>query len=258
MEKRAFTLAEVLITLGIIGVVAAMTIPTLIADYQEKQTVSRLTKAYATLNNAYQMAKVENGEFRTWGFSGNSLVEEDDEGNRHYTEDTVSNTELFWKIMTKNMKVLKWSINEKLTNGPKYSYLNVKNTHTTTTSLANITLADGITLHGGFITDFKCNEKELCLDFDIDINSVDNPPNTYGKDIFNFYLLPEGIIPAGNKDTERFSGAYRLRTFEKYCDRDGEVVYNGYGCAAWVIYNKNMDYLHCDDLSWDGKHKCSD
>ena len=37
MKKRAFTLAEVLITLGIIGVVAAMTIPTLISNYQKKQ-----------------------------------------------------------------------------------------------------------------------------------------------------------------------------------------------------------------------------
>ena len=40
--KLAFTLAEVLITLGIIGIVAAMTIPTLLAKYQEKQTVTKL------------------------------------------------------------------------------------------------------------------------------------------------------------------------------------------------------------------------
>lgn len=38
----AFTLAEVLITLGIIGIVAAMTIPTLINNYQKKITVTRL------------------------------------------------------------------------------------------------------------------------------------------------------------------------------------------------------------------------
>ncbi len=27
-------------------------------------------------------------------------------------------------------------------------------------------------------------------------------------------------------------------------------------CAAWVIYNENLDYLHCNDLAWDGKTKC--
>ena len=38
--KKGFTLAEVLITLGVIGIVAAMTIPTLVNNYQEKVTVS--------------------------------------------------------------------------------------------------------------------------------------------------------------------------------------------------------------------------
>ncbi len=68
-KKAAFTLAEVLITLGIIGVVAAMTIPTLIANYQEKQTISRLQKAYATLKNAFEMAKVEHGDYNTWSWT---------------------------------------------------------------------------------------------------------------------------------------------------------------------------------------------
>ena len=31
---------------------------------------------------------------------------------------------------------------------------------------------------------------------------------------------------------------------------------NMYSCTAWVLYNENMDYLHCDDLSWTGKTKC--
>ena len=55
-KKIAFTLAEVLITLGIIGVVAAMTIPTLIADYQEKVTVTKFKWVYSTLANAFTMA----------------------------------------------------------------------------------------------------------------------------------------------------------------------------------------------------------
>lgn len=42
--KKAFTLAEVLITLGIVGVVAAITIPTLIAGYQKKEAVNALKK----------------------------------------------------------------------------------------------------------------------------------------------------------------------------------------------------------------------
>ncbi|MDR1327058.1 MAG: type II secretion system GspH family protein [Heliobacteriaceae bacterium] len=50
MKKKAFTLAEVLITLGIIGVVAALVMPGLIADYRNKETVVRLKKNYTVLN----------------------------------------------------------------------------------------------------------------------------------------------------------------------------------------------------------------
>ena len=45
LRKSAFTLAEVLITLGIIGVVAALTIPSIVADYRNKQTATQLKYA---------------------------------------------------------------------------------------------------------------------------------------------------------------------------------------------------------------------
>ncbi len=55
VSKAAFTLAEVLITLGIIGVVAALTMPMLIGNYQKKAAVSALKKMYSTLMQASQM-----------------------------------------------------------------------------------------------------------------------------------------------------------------------------------------------------------
>ncbi len=55
--KQAFTLAEVLITLGIIGVVAAMTIPTLMANIKARQYTSRFKKAVSTLSNAGRMSQ---------------------------------------------------------------------------------------------------------------------------------------------------------------------------------------------------------
>ena len=51
MKKRAFTLAEVLITLGIIGVVAALTLPSLISNYQKKVTAAKLKQTYSILSN---------------------------------------------------------------------------------------------------------------------------------------------------------------------------------------------------------------
>ena len=69
MKKFAFTLAEVLITLGIIGVVAAMTMPTLVANYQKTVTVNRLKKAYSVMSNAFVTSQDENGDMNTWGMN---------------------------------------------------------------------------------------------------------------------------------------------------------------------------------------------
>ena len=57
----AFTLAEVLITLGVIGVVAALTIPGLIADYQKKQTVEQLKVAKSTLEQGFRLMLATEG-----------------------------------------------------------------------------------------------------------------------------------------------------------------------------------------------------
>lgn len=61
-----FTLAEVLITLGIIGVVAAMTIPTLINNQQKQATATKLEKAYSVLSQAFLNAQVEMGTSSGW------------------------------------------------------------------------------------------------------------------------------------------------------------------------------------------------
>lgn len=60
-KMRAFTLAEVLITLGIIGVVAALTIPILISNYQETSYNTMALKTYSNLTNAYKQILANNG-----------------------------------------------------------------------------------------------------------------------------------------------------------------------------------------------------
>ncbi len=59
MKKYAFTLAEVLVTLGIIGVISAMTIPTLVNNYQEQVYVTQLRKVYSDISQAVEKILVE-------------------------------------------------------------------------------------------------------------------------------------------------------------------------------------------------------
>lgn len=58
--QRGFTLAEVLITLGIIGVVAALTLPTLIQKNKEVELTSRAKKSYSTISQAVKMVEAKN------------------------------------------------------------------------------------------------------------------------------------------------------------------------------------------------------
>ena len=60
-QDKGFTLAEVLITLGIIGVVAAMTIPTLVQSFKKKEVETKLVRFNSIINQAIQLADVEQG-----------------------------------------------------------------------------------------------------------------------------------------------------------------------------------------------------
>ncbi len=55
MKNKGFTMAEVLITLGIIGVVAAMTLPTLINNNRNKALETGLKRSYSVLSQALDM-----------------------------------------------------------------------------------------------------------------------------------------------------------------------------------------------------------
>src|SRR5574344_3173216 len=60
-RSLAFTLAEVLIVLGIIGIVAALTIPTLMMNAQKHEYVTGLKKFYSTWNNGFAQLLADEG-----------------------------------------------------------------------------------------------------------------------------------------------------------------------------------------------------
>ena len=71
--SKAFTLAEVLITLGIIGVVAALTIPTLIQNHKKHVIEVKLKTFYTIMNQALQKSELDYGDKSTWNDAGGSL-----------------------------------------------------------------------------------------------------------------------------------------------------------------------------------------
>ena len=100
----AFTLAEVLITLAIIGVVAAMTIPTVIGSYKKKIVETRLLKIYSAMNQAIKLSEVDNGSHLLWDELGREC--DYDEETRSCKENTVEALNWYNKYLSKYLRVL--------------------------------------------------------------------------------------------------------------------------------------------------------
>ena len=168
-KRIAFTLAEVLITLGIIGVVAALTLPSIITQYQKKVTVQSLKVAYSLLYQAVQESVSENGEIPEWNYSLNSATFDD-------------------TYLLPYLKVIKkCNGGECITtdgfhgyyelNGHKYTQID----KSYILSNGMILMKDSYGLNMGFIT------------YMVDING-NKKPNKMGRDIFTFYLFNHSSI----------------------------------------------------------------
>ena len=97
--KKGFTLAEVLITLVVIGVVAAVTMPTLLQRYKNQEVESKLRKIYTVMNQAIRMSEVDNGPKEYW----DNACTANEEGSRN--DDCKQNFEKYFLKYLKYSKV---------------------------------------------------------------------------------------------------------------------------------------------------------
>ena len=115
-RKSAFTLAEVLITLGIIGIVAAMTMPALIQKNNNKVVETRLKKFYSAINQAVLMAEKDYGDKKVW-YEDLAGADVDEEGN--IIEGSSEAEVWFRKYLAPYMKITKM---ETLSDGSFIAY----------------------------------------------------------------------------------------------------------------------------------------
>lgn len=220
MRTKAFTLAEVLITLGIIGIVAAMTLPTVINKYQKEATVTQLKKTYTILNQAFRQAEVENESSQYWNESSN-------QANVLF--------EKYWKPYLKSPKICtsengacgyKKQAPWKQINGKNDDYCVYLNDYR-----LSIMLADGqfVSIVSG--SGYDLNDKRMIIDL-----NGSKSPNTFGRDTFLFIRISgKGIMPYG----------YELssNTVNNDCSKTGK----GYMCAAKIIKD---NWNITDDYPW--------
>lgn len=95
-RNEGFTLAEVLITLGIIGVVAAMTMPTLVTNYKLKEYSVRLKRFYSTMQNAIALSEIDNEPAEYWDYPSGKPKSAEEFWNKYFAPyfKTVTRTEI--------------------------------------------------------------------------------------------------------------------------------------------------------------------
>lgn len=228
-NKAAFTLAEILITLGIIGIVAAMTIPTLITRYQKREVATKLKATYSTIANALKLAEEENGDL---DFTGNTVLEN------------------FDKYLLPYLKVT-----SKQLNGGKISFLypDGKRKEQALSVIASggysYTLLSGVQIFVPKDTSFKNRMGML-----IDLNGYNSPPNKMGRDAFYLMVVPElGVHFNQYNDDEYNSGIFTKKSREQLKNGPAQYNYqcnkqgNGMWCGALI---QRDGWTIQDDYPW--------
>ncbi len=257
--RFGFTLAEVLITLGVIGVVAAMTIPALVSEHRDKVRITKLKKAYSTLSNAYITAVNQLGEVDDWNLPEYSYTSQEYASAIGKNLVTVIKTD---KICDKKDLFLTcFTGGRETVNSNRGTFLD----GTGGSGSAYYAFMAGGLVYGisPLFEDATSNplqKRKIYASISVYLEPYipAGSKNVYGKNIFSFLLTSKGIIPGG---IGNYSDNLTNNTFpfDIYCvDASGKLK-RGMGCTAWVLQNQNFDYLKCPEkLGWDKASSCKD
>ena len=220
-KKSAFTLAEVLITLGIIGVVAALTLPSVITNYQKKQTATQLKVAYQTISEAINRAKLDYGD----------------------TLDVPENVYSTITIYTNNIDLSKLYLDPYFTGAHRYSgkSINIKDKSNKGYFILNYAGSgygdkNPLCTPKGFCY-WVINHNSNYSHIIVDINGP-KAPNIAGRDVFLFtlngaYVPGKGIVTIDSPKAVNRSG----NTYTNECNNDTPGYWNGSSCAALIVNN---------------------
>lgn len=200
--------------------------------------MARLEKAYNLLSNAYIMGEAEAGESFINTYSNSIFV-------NWYEHDTHKRYRDYFRKYIKTAKV-------DAVGYDTFSYVNYLGNSTGSAFDSN-SYASFIDTNG-ILYIFRAIGNSCASSFGSYSGSVTCGPiivdvsgrrlgkgkiRTAGKHVFVIDVTKNGVKPGG---------------YEKIGTASG--VCTGLNCTAWVLTYKNMDYLHCKDLSWNGKTKC--
>lgn len=244
ITRKAFTLAEVLITLGIIGIVAEITIPTIVQDTQKKNFTISLEKFYSVFNQGMKTYMVNQGcsDMACTGlFDGNNS----DSAWESRMNDALPTIFKIGKIYGNANPELQNFTTSTFNNASSVQFFYMGGTYS---YYAFLTI-DGFIISimdtdGGTCTKYPTYQSKLqnaCAGpINVDINGFKGP-NKMGRDVFQFALGRDGLLyPRGGVD----NALARAGDMTYYWNNSVECVKKdqsnltsatGYGCAARIM-----------------------
>ena len=224
----AFTLAEVLVTLGIIGVIAALTLPQLIKDYQGKVLHTQLLKAYSVLSQALERMAV--GE--------NQVVNAANYYPYKFQPVFIKYFLVYKDCGRKDCETME---NDSFNMPDDESlFLKIENyeTYTRDRNIKSAFLDDGqfIFSDGMFVMIENVGDQNLFIS--VDVNGIKKRPNAWGHDLFTFQVTDDGrLLPMGAIGT-------RYTDMNTYCSPTSSDDQNGIACTEKALcdskYFKNL------------------
>lgn len=203
-QKAAFTLAEVLITLAIIGIVAAITIPSLIQSYKKTEYSTKLKKFYSTMQQAIQMSEIDNGPLESWEFSP---MEQDEDGN--YLDSNFAYTESWAKKY-----ILPYIQYSKYVSGYYETISDEKKEH-----MFKIYMSDGSIVY---------IRRGTCMDIDYDVNGGSSKET--GIDLYAFTCC------FGSSGSEAISKGFNTYLYNNVTSRQNALE----RCKTQPLYCSNL------------------
>lgn len=252
MKKLAFTLAEVLLVVAIIGVVSVLTVNNALKSTKTAEKITQLKKTYDILNAAVMAGMNDVGTPYKWGYAGSGTT--DNDLNRSTIE----------KVLVPHLKLQEdcGTASGCWTSTIKPSVYESSTTIDSSTKFYKGILANGASFAMKFGTlkgnDYTYGDNDFGEMFDnstavifVDVNGPDKGAGKLGDDVFAFLFdslkVPAGLEPMGNYATlsEKSSG-----------DDYAVCPYHGEYCTAWAFYKGNQDYFVCPNtLSWTDPEK---
>lgn len=224
MDKKGFTLAEVLITLGIIGIVAAMTMPALLNSTQNRELENGLKTAYSLVQQGLsRMAADRGSEVKPDDFSvhGSFYNEYKKYFNKIYDCSATAPDENVCMSRANAHGNEDGSYDD-----PSYTTYNGKRMNSTPFDDGQFVLSNGMLI----MIENPGSRSNVFIS--VDINGKKKKPNRLGQDLFTFQLMKNGkLLPMGVNGT--------LYSSDVYCSPASSSNINGIACTYLALTDKN-------------------